>query len=334
MAEKTNELNENPGILSKTDEDIISTVAERSGDEFVEKYTDKTAEAEATSDDPGKIRSQIEETRQEMGETIDEIQERLSYENISEEVSERVSDAFETAKDTVYDATIAKAGYFMNNVGQEIKKVGNEISKTEVGKTVMNNPVPFALIGLGAGILLINSLSGEKSSRSGSGRDDDYDSRRSADRTSMLKSAGEKVSSTASHTYESVSHAAERAYESAAQTASSAYQSVDDAAHLAYEKAGEYGKQAKEQYEYYIEENPLAVGAVAFAAGAAIGFAIPSSRYESKLLGEARDQLLQQARHQAKGLLNQAGKTAMETIDEARKSGEDATRTATKKVGK
>lgn len=328
MAEKTNKLEENSGVLSETDKDIISTVAGHTDDSFVEKYTDDSGVAVET---PDEIRSRIEKTRREMGETIDEIQERLSFENISEQVSERVSEAYETAKHNVYNATLGKVGDFMNNVGREVKNVSKEISKTEVGRTVMNNPVPFALIGLGAGMLLINSF-GKKSGRQGNGRDYDYETPGTTTKPSLLKSAGEKVTNTASHTYESVSHAAERAYESVSHAASSAYHSVDDAAHLAYEKAGEYSKQAKEQYEYYIEENPLAVGAVAFAAGAAIGFAIPATRYESKLLGEYRDNLMQKATQQAKGLLNQAGESAMERIDQARAAAGETAETAKKQA--
>ena len=40
-------------------------------------------------------------------------------------------------------------------------------------------------------------------------------------------------------------------------------------------------------YEY-LEDNPLALGALAVAVGAAVGFAIPSTRYEGQLMGEAR----------------------------------------------
>jgi predicted ribosome quality control (RQC) complex YloA/Tae2 family protein len=57
------------------------------------------AGADANGDDrTEEIKAKIEETRADMGETIDAIQERLSYANISEQVSEQVSNAIETAK--------------------------------------------------------------------------------------------------------------------------------------------------------------------------------------------------------------------------------------------
>ena len=48
-----------------------------------------------------------------------------------------------------------------------------------------------------------------------------------------------------------------------------------------------------------MEENPLAVGAVALALGAAVGMAIPTTRVENKWMGETRDNLLQQAKDTA-----------------------------------
>lgn len=324
MAEKTDKLEKDTGIMSETDKSIVSLAASSSDDEFVEKYTDDVSRTDETADDPKQIRSQIEKTRREMGETIDEIQERLSYENISEQVSERVTEAFDAAKATAYEATVGKIGDFIKNIGREMKYMGKEISKTETGRTVLSNPVPFALIGLGAGILLVNTFSKNKSSRSGRNYDQDY-SPSAKSKSSMLKSAGDKasnaynsVSETASSAYENVSEYAGSAYDSASGAAGSAYSSINDAAGQAYEKAGELGQQARKQYDYYIEENPLAVGAVALAVGAAVGFAIPSTRYENRMLGDTRDQLMKKANEQVKGLVHSAQETAKDQIDKVK----------------
>lgn len=346
MAEKTDKLNENPGalsragdsgILSETDKEIISAVASNSDDEFTEIYTDETDESAEKTDAPDEIRSQIERTRREMGETIDEIQERLSYSNISEQVSERVNEALETAKASVYKATVGKAENFMRIVGKEMKTMGREISKTQAGKTVMKNPVPFALIGLGAGILLMNAFGKNKTSRYGNGYD--YDSSAEMNRPSMLKSSNggvkeklsntyESLSETTSGAYESVSGLAGRAYDGVTHAAESAYGSVNTAAHQAYEKAGELKHQAREKYDHYIEENPLAVGAVALAVGAAVGFALPATRYESRVMGETRDNLMQKANHQVKGLIQRVEETAQETIEKVKTAADETTKTA------
>src|SRR5687767_9913099 len=108
MAEKTDE-------LRRVDElDPVSTAAGAGSDEFLQKYSETETDAELravgiTDDEPEdteQIKARIEETRSQMGETIDAIQERLSLANIQEQVSETVNNAIESAKDTAYDATI------------------------------------------------------------------------------------------------------------------------------------------------------------------------------------------------------------------------------------
>ena len=88
---------------------------------------------------------------------------------------------------------------------------------------------------------------------------------------------------------------------------------VDTAYNQTYEKVGELSTAAREQYDYYLEENPLAVGAVALALGAAVGFAIPSTRYEDQLLGETRARLV-----------DQAGDKAIEFLDNSKAAIKDA----------
>ena len=121
---------------------------------------------------------------------------------------------------------------------------------------------------------------------------------------------------------ETVSEKANATYESVSGALSNAYTGAGDAAHRAYDRVGEYGTVAHEKYDEYIEENPLAVGAVAVALGAAVGFAIPSTRYENKLMGEARENLVQKAQDAAGTLAERAKHAASEAgkkiQDEAR----------------
>ena len=336
MAEKSSELTprEN-GVLSESDEQIISTVATADdNDAFIEKYTDETSskigEYEPSENDATEetehLRAQIVETRKEMGETIDAIQEKLSLSNISEQVkdqvTEQISNAYETAKDSVYEATLGKVGKFMNTVGKELSKI-------DFGKTVQNNPFPLLLLGLGVGFLAYKSFGGKKRksyrySYDGEDRQDYRYGGKSANR-SMLKSAQGKIGDVASGAYEGVSNAASSAYggvtsaassayEGVTDVASSAYSGVGDYAGRAYEKVGDYGVQAREQYDYYIEENPLAVGAVALAVGAAVGFAIPSTSYESELMGEYSQQVYDKAQTAASGLVDKVKTVATETV--------------------
>jgi ElaB/YqjD/DUF883 family membrane-anchored ribosome-binding protein len=88
--------------------------------------------------------------------------------------------------------------------------------------------------------------------------------------------------------------------------------SVGDYAGKAYDRVGDLGSQARDHYDYYIEENPLAVGAVALALGAAVGMAIPSTRVENQLMGETREQLMQKAQDTAGDLVDRVKQVAGE----------------------
>jgi hypothetical protein len=312
-----------------------------------------SAEDEEAADDTEEIRSQIEDTRSKMGETIDAIQEKLSMSNIKEQVSDQINSAVETAKDAVYDATIGKAGEFMQNVGRSFSdvtgNVGNSLAKSGALDTVSRNPIPFALIGAGIAMLFLNARSrsssksspsyrydydagnynegeyyGDSSSRGTSSRGSRRSALKSAGKTvgnaassayegvgSVASSAYEGVGSVASSTYSGVTSAASSAYEGVGSVASSAYEGLSSVAGSAYEGVGSVGTQARKlagqaqnQYEYHIEENPLAVGAVALAFGAAVGFMIPSTDTEGQLMGEYRDNLVQKAGEAARGALD------------------------------
>lgn len=170
-----------------------------------------------------------------------------------------------------------------------MQNVGKELKKSNIVKTAGENPLPFVLIGLGAGLLLFKTYNKRPSydkSKSSNGK---------SEKSSLLKSAQSKVTEAASQTYENVSSAANSAYETVSHAATSAYKGVGSTVHDTYGKAGELTSQAREKYDYYIAENPLAIGAVALAVGAAVGLAIPSTQYESELLGEAHENLMLKA---------------------------------------
>ncbi len=322
MAEKSTELR-SVGKL-----DPISNAAGAGKDLSLDRYGDDRSEITAngleavTGDVPEEteqIKAQIEATRNQMGETIDAIQERLSFANISEQVSETVNSAIESAKDTAYDATIGKAVNFMKNVGDGITQAGTL-------KVIKNNPLPLALIGVGAGLLVYQSFSGSRSSgRKSNGLDrmKYYDRDDASTAGSKLSSAAKSVGGATTKAYEGITDKANAAVENISDAAGTAYQGVTGAvgiaytgagelAHRAYDRAGEYGTVAHERYDQVLEENPLALGALAVALGAAIGFAIPSTHYEGQLMGEARENLVSRAQDAAGSLVDKAKQVASE----------------------
>lgn len=379
MAEESNELNritddgESPDApataVGATDTYQTASLGAYPAADAESSETDANATDE--TDETEQIRAEIEATRSQMSETIDAIQEKLSFNNIADQVKETVSDqissAVETARDAVYDATIGKAGDFMQNVGKSFGKslsdvtgnMGNALGDTSSSAigTVRRNPIAFALIGAGVAMLFMQSR--RRSSYATSYDYDNYDyelgadagvntdrsSRRGRSGRSTLNLASEKVGNVANTAYEGVTSAASSAYSGVSNAASSAlggvssvagsavsgvksgagtaYQGLTSAASTAYDRAGEISTQARDTYEQYLEQSPLAVGAVAMALGAAVGMMIPSTRYEGELMGEAKEQLVQRAEGYAREAIDKVQQMAGEvtkTVNEQAKA--------------
>jgi len=98
------------------------------------------------------IRDDIEQTRAEMARTVDEIQARLSPQNIvehaKETAKETAAEAIENVKQTVHDATVGKVENMVSNVSDTAKETGSGLIEL-----IKENPVPAALAGLGLGWL-------------------------------------------------------------------------------------------------------------------------------------------------------------------------------------
>jgi len=254
-------------------------------------YQDETSEAAEMEDDETKaIRENIESTRVQMSETIDALQDKLSLSNISEQVKDEVSvqitSAITTAKETVYDATIKKAGRFMKNIGDEIRRM-------DLTGVASRNIVPFALIGTGIAIVVWNNK------RTTSPAD------RSAKRRYLSEdSIGDRTSFGDSTALQTAREKAGEVVHSVREAADSAYRTVGEKTSLIGDKLGSLGTNTIERYEHYMEVNPLAVGAVAIALGAAVGLAIPRTEYEVQVMGDASKKLMSQVEETAKDTLS------------------------------
>jgi|GEM_PF-1077028 len=383
MAEKSSKLDNITAIDADSVEDTATndmSLQTRSDDYSSAEIEmrDADSEADEVTAETEELREQIVETRRGMGETIDAIQEKLSFSNISEQVKDQVSEQISGAVETAKDAFYEKAIDVVNTVGKGFRELG----KTDLAKKAQQNPTALAIIGAGIGALLVSTLVGGSNSKKNKRKvasyrydnksyDNDFDSdddvrythssRRelqSSDelRDSTLQSARNKVGATASSAYESVSDAAGTAYAGVSGAASSAYEgigsaasktfegvgsvagktlegvgnvagktyeSVGSAAGFVYDKAGDLGGEMKVNYEYYIEENPLAVGAVALALGAVVGFAIPLTTKENEYMGEYRDNVIEKAQATAQdalGTVKQMASEAQKVITEEVKS--------------
>jgi ElaB/YqjD/DUF883 family membrane-anchored ribosome-binding protein len=77
---------------------------------------------------------------------------------------------------------------------------------------------------------------------------------------------------------------------------------------------------ARSGFERFLDDNPLAVGAIALGVGAAIGFFTPSTRYEGELMGEARERIVEKAQETFVEAKSQVQDTVQEVVADVTKS--------------
>lgn len=235
------------------------------------------------------IEAEIEETRDQMTDTVDAIGAKLDPANIVQE-----------AKETVRDATVGKVEQMANTAGQMVEEAGSTAQQAGAGlvDTIRRNPLPVALIGLGAGMLWMQRSNGQTSDWSrdrwattgygGYGTAGYGASGHGVAGSGSFGSSGaglpERVGQTAGEAVGTVRQAADQAASSVGRTAEQTVQNVQRT-----------GGQAVGEVQRIVEENPLAVGAVALAVGTAIGMALPTTRVEQRTLGQAGERLIGQA---------------------------------------
>jgi ElaB/YqjD/DUF883 family membrane-anchored ribosome-binding protein len=305
------------------------------GDRSSVRQAQSVAGAVGEDRETTQIRSYIEKTRADLSDTIGALQDKLDPSRIAEQVKdqlrEKATEAYDTAKTAVRDATLGKAEKIMANVSETVTDVtgraGAAVTGSSAVQYIRENPVPFALVGIGLGMLALNTRRNEPAS---------YSSRRtpvyepyvpSGTNQSSTSGVGDKVQGAA----ESVAEAARMATERAKGAFSSAASSVTDAASSAagatrqqFTTVGDQARQgtrvATDRFRATLEENPMALGVAAVAAGAIFGLTLPTTRVEGEYMGEARDRLVGQAKSLAQetaGKVQRATEEAGRSLKEA-----------------
>jgi ElaB/YqjD/DUF883 family membrane-anchored ribosome-binding protein len=221
---------------------------------------------------------------------------------------------------------------------------------------VRDNPVPIALTTIGIGWWMWNQRSGSRRVTYGSGYptasfDSTWDTRTGygaagaeagtyrrfdSDRGVWVGGEeGEGTERTAERVKHAVSDASDRARETLSNATDRARGTMDDvtgrtreAASRAQRQIGQYSRQAKSQLQYWMEQNPLAVGAVAMALGAAVGLALPETRREQELMGDARDRMVDNAKSMANTAVDRATEAAQNLVGTAKGAADTTSSTA------
>ena len=306
MDQRPDRLTEQEGSI---DEGRFSPPRVNDGETAAETLDDR----ENPTDETERIKADIEDTRAEMGQTLNEIQERLSPEHLIGQV-----------KETVREATIGKVERVMETVNEKISNVtepamdalgraGEKLKETgsSLTNTVRQNPIPFALVGLGLGMFIVSRV-------------------RNADGRTMRSRTYESDSETGYGMATPRYAGAGRQYGASGEYAGAARQygaskpgalrqmthTANELAHGTAETVSHLGHQAKEGavragrgLQRLVHENPLAVGAAAIAVGAAVGLALPSTQIEHEYMGEASEKIVDKAQQVARDAMDKV-KTA------------------------
>lgn len=295
-------------------------------------------------DDPELIRENIERTRSQMGDTLNRIQYRLDPSRLRSE-----------AEEAVRDATIGR----LEDMAYQAKHRARRAQRGMIQK-VKDNPIPAALIGLGLGWLM---MSGEHDDDEYGraryyGYDYDYEvyerpSRYAGPREMQYEwNEYEPYPRRAEYTYtrsdiDRESHGDQGPMEEARRRASGAAESardrVRDVTDQAQEQVSHMGERMQEQTEYLrnqaryqtrrtkrefnqaMNTNPLAVGALAAAAGALIGLAVPSTHMEDEWMGEARERFMHEAEEKAQETVEKAKGVVQEATEATKDAAKEVT---------
>ena len=290
------------------------------------------------SDDVSAIRQDIDRTRADMSRTVNAIEERLSPAHIKEQITsvkehvvEQLHDVKDQAKAKVREATVGRVEHMVDDARHTVTDAGSSVLET-----IKANPVPAALVAVGLGWLIMGGKSSKSSRRDqwyGYGEGGPYEGidedgyafryrtgrggrrvggprRVLRDGQRAIARAGEKVTDEISTVGHKIEETASGLADGAKHMLHDAGESVSHAAHDAgvagkrvARRVGRGARRAEQSFESTLRENPLAVGAVAVAIGAAIGLLLPHTKVEDDLVGKTKDRLLEKAEGTAKDAL-------------------------------
>jgi ElaB/YqjD/DUF883 family membrane-anchored ribosome-binding protein len=286
MDQRTDQLNEgwleDRSTTAPRDDDAAMVEAVEFGDsdrEFRESDTDTETE---------RIKADIEDTRAELGQTLNEIQERLSPQHLMGQVKETVREAtigkvekvMETVNEKISNVT-EPAMEAMGRAGEKLKETGSSLTST-----VRQNPIPFALMGLGLGMFIVNRV-------------------RNADGPTMRSRRYESDSELGYGMATPRSAGMRRPYDSGSfrqvrNTASGLMHGTTETMSNITHGAKEQALRAGRSFERLLHDNPLAVSAAAVAVGAAVGLALPSTRLEQEYMGELSENVVDKTKQVAR----------------------------------
>ena len=263
----------------------------------LDQMTDEEA-AEAVE-----IRAEIEETRLEMGGTLNELGDRLEPSHLMDQ-----------AKENVREATIGRVEDTARGVSEMVME------------TIKRNPIPAAMAGAGLALLWKNRSQGG-SNGNGYGADrrygayygttSSYGQHQPYDGQYGQYEQGQGIGDKAKDAASTVGDTVGQVGQNVGQTAGQIGQNVGQTAGQIGQNVGQTAGQIGNELERFMQSSPLAMGAIALGAGAVIGGLVPEMPQERQFLGDAGQKI---------------GEAVRDTVDEATTKAEEQMDRAEEKI--
>ncbi|GLC23558.1 hypothetical protein rosag_00710 [Roseisolibacter agri] len=279
--------------------------------------------------DPTELRAGIRETRERLGETLEELGARLNPQHIRQQV-----------KHDIRDATIGRVEHMARQAADRVQE-----TRSSLADTIRENPIPAAMVGIGLGWLFMNRRRGGARStydaqyggaygelRPYRPRLDAYDTGAYGAGAYDARYAAGPSPYAGGHAggyAGDASGAMDRVRERASETAHDVAERTQHAAHAAQAVAQQTRTQVTNQVrrvEDRFDEQPLVVGAATLALGLAAGLALPASDREVRLMGDARDRLVDRVKDAAEEAAGKVQHVAARVMDEAQDTAREAAR--------
>lgn len=271
-----------------------TTPASRTSGTTARRSTAASARTEPDADDRAReLRAEIEATREDMSETVNEIQDRLRPGTIAANATESVREmASERTRDFV---------------------------ESEPVRYVRANPIPTAMIGVGLAGLAWMAFGGRDAG--------EVRRRRYAPLHREWDDAGDREwnrryrSSSDRYDYGTYGDYGNRAGEMAGDVTHRAGEMAGDVrrrAESATRGAREGARRARTALQRTWEENPLVIGAASALLGALIGMAVPESEMENEYLGPRRAQMVEDVQDAVREKVDDVQQAATRAADQVK----------------
>ncbi len=302
--------------------------------------------------DVAEIASDIEQTRAELTETIDAIQERLVPERLTDQAKDAAIDATEQARDAalevvdhavqeakaavreltdqakaaVRDATVGRVERMASSTTEAVERMASSTTQTAkgwrstVGQTIQQNPIPATLVGLGLGWMLLNRPSTSSGGQTGyTYRPESRTGYTGYSGQSQASGVGGQVQQSAGQIVDQVQGSAGQVAGQVQETAGQVVEQVQQTAGQVVDQVQETAGQARGRLEQLLHNNPMQVGAATLLLGGVLGLVTPPTQREQQLMGPARDRLVHQVQEAAQGTMQKVQRVAEEAGEAAEK---------------